>query len=76
MIGESQRDKKCISHRPCAEDRRQHDVAQKAGDARQQRKTPYSQNSVDHRLNGYRARFGRRRCSLAIAGGFWNSADQ
>ena len=40
MIGQPQRDEEGIGHRPGAEHRGQHDVADKAGDPRQQRQPP------------------------------------
>ena len=48
MIWQPQRDQKCIRHRPRAEDRRQHDVADESGHARQQGEAADGQDAVDH----------------------------
>ena len=63
MVGQPQRHEKRIGHRPRAQDGRQHDVAQKAGDTRQQRKTTNGKNALDHRRSScYRSvQFARRR---------------
>ena len=48
MIGQAQRDEKRVGHRAGAEDRRQHHVTEKAGDAREQRKPADGENASDH----------------------------
>ena len=49
MVGQPQRDEEGVGHRPGAEHRGQHDVADEAGDARQQRKAADRQDAIDHR---------------------------
>ena len=51
MIGQPERDEERVGDRAGAEDRRQHDVAHKAGDARQQRQAADGKNAADHRLS-------------------------
>ena len=48
MIGQPERDEERIRDRPGAEHRRHHDVAQEAGDARQERQAADGQDAVDH----------------------------
>ncbi len=48
MIGQPQRDEEGVRHRPRAEDRRQHDVAQKTRDARKQREAADGGELPDH----------------------------
>jgi hypothetical protein len=48
MIGQSESDEKRVGDRPGAEDGREHDVAQKSGYAREQRKAADGENPVDH----------------------------
>ena len=48
MVGQPQRDEKSIGDRPRAQHRRQHDVAQKAGDARKQRQAADGEKASDH----------------------------
>ena len=48
MIGQPQRHEEGVGDRAGAEDRRQHDVARKAGDARQQREAADREDASDH----------------------------
>ena len=49
MIGQAQRHEKGVGHRPGAQHRRQDDVADEAGDAREQRKAADGENAFNHR---------------------------
>ena len=80
MVRQPQRHEKRIRHRPRPQHRGEHDVAQEAGHARQERNSTNCQDAVDHANGLARAftlrplnRFAPRRASLAIAKGFWNS---
>ena len=55
MVGQPQGNEERVSDRAGAQDRRQHDVADKAGDARQQRKTADREDAFDHLNPGRRA---------------------
>ncbi len=50
MIGQPQRHEERIGDRPGAQHRREHDVARKAGDARQQREAADGEDASDHQL--------------------------
>ena len=49
MIRQAQCDKKGVSHRAGAEHRRQDDVADEAGDPREQREAADREDALDHR---------------------------
>ncbi len=49
MIGQAQRDKEGVGHRPGTEDGGQDDVADKAGHPRQQRQPADREHAVNHR---------------------------
>ncbi len=48
MVGQPQRDEEGVGDRPRAQDRGQHDVARKAGDAREQREAADCENASEH----------------------------
>src|SRR5262249_26754369 len=48
VIGQPERHEESVGDRPSAENRRQHDVAQKAGQAREQRGAADSEKATDH----------------------------
>ena len=48
MVRQPKGDEERVGDRPGAEDRREHDVAQKAGEAREQRKAADGENALDH----------------------------
>ena len=48
MVRQPEGDEEGVGDRPGAEDRRQHDVAQKAGQAREQRIAADGENPLDH----------------------------
>ena len=54
MVGQPEGDKKGVGHRTGAEDRRQHDIADKAGDPRQQRQTADREHAINHRWTSLR----------------------
>ena len=74
MVRQPQRHKERVGHRPGAQHGRQHDVAQEAGHARQQRNSTNCQDAIDHAYwpSLLTAEFDSRAGgdSLAIAGGF------
>ena len=49
MVRQAERDEKGVGHRAGAQNRGQDDVANEAGDARQQREAADGQNAIDHR---------------------------
>ncbi len=51
MIGQAEGDEKGVGRRPGAEDRGQHDVADKAGDPRQQRQPADREDAINHPMN-------------------------
>ncbi len=51
MVGQPQRDEEGVGHRPGAEHRGQHDVADKAGDAREQREAADREDAFNHQGN-------------------------
>ena len=48
MVGQPEGDEEGVGDRPGAQYRRQHDVADKAGNARDERKAADRENSLDH----------------------------
>ena len=48
MIGQPKRDEERVRDRPGAQDRRQHDVARKAGEAREQREAADGEDASEH----------------------------
>ncbi len=48
MVGQAQSDEKGVGHRPGAQDRRQDDVADKAGDSRQQGEAADREDALNH----------------------------
>ena len=71
MIGQPQRHEEGVGDRARAEDGRQHDVAHKAGDARQQREAADREDASDHRAQcpGNPNRIIGHRAGPAHAGG-------
>ena len=48
MVGQAQRHEKRVRHRPGAKDRREHDIARKAGEARKQRVAADGEDTTEH----------------------------
>ena len=61
MIGQPQRDEERVGDRPGAEDRRQHDVAREAGDAREQREAADGEDALSMASGSAAATWSRSR---------------